>query len=216
MIDWVLDALRPYVDTVVVVGAPEGGSRLEEVLAQLSCPTRLVVQPTPTGMLDAVQLGVHAITEACTRVWVAWCDQVALSAETISKLAALDSLHPDGVIFPVVVTSDPYIHFTFDDAGRIVAVQQRREGDDLPSTGVGDAGLFSLPASGLVSALEEFRAQTQPGARTGEYNFLPVLPWLAKETAVHTFEIPAEDAHGINTPADLANAETVLRSRGAR
>ena len=107
--------------------------------------TTVVQQPQPTGMLDAILIGIAALTDARPeRVWVTWCDQVAVHPDTARRLAATED--DSDMTLPVVTRDTPYIHFDRDVQQRIVGVRQRREGDVMPESGESDMGLFSLSA----------------------------------------------------------------------
>ena len=82
----------------------------------------------------------------------------------------------------------------------------------MPETGISDAGLFSLSRRAFEQWLPEYARVATAGASTGERNFLPFLPWLSGRSKVMTFEIPVEEAQGVNTPEDLAQVERRLGS----
>jgi CTP:molybdopterin cytidylyltransferase MocA len=213
MLAWLLDRYRDHVDAVVLVAHPSGTARLAGALARGSVPGTVVEQADPTGMLDAVQIGCAAAAAwSPKRVWVTWCDQVAVRAETVTRLAAAE---PGAALaLPLVTRDAPYIHFDRDAGGRIVAVRQRREGDAMPAHGDSDMGLFSLSAEAAFVRLPAFARQATPDRGTGERNFLPFIPWLAARAPVAT--IAATDpmeAIGVNTPDDLAAVEAWLRRR---
>jgi bifunctional N-acetylglucosamine-1-phosphate-uridyltransferase/glucosamine-1-phosphate-acetyltransferase GlmU-like protein len=174
---------------------------------------RIAEQAAPTGMLDAILIGAAAVRPSTPkRVWITWCDQVAISPATVASLAALETeSHDCDAILPIVRQPSPYIHFDRDSDGRLTAVRQRREGDEMPQIGTSDAGLFSLSWKAVDEWLPQYSAVATQGHGTGERNFLPFLPWLAGRARVATFEIGLEEAQGVNTPEDLAAVEQRLR-----
>jgi len=212
MIDHVLDRYQGEVDATVIVVNPASRLMVAEHLRQRTPAVVLAEQAAPTGMLDAILAASgDALKIHPDRIWITWCDQVGISAATVAALKALENTSPDlEVIVPVVTQPSPYVHFDRDPGGRLVAVRQRREGDIMPAIGTSDAGLFSLSRVAFNRWLPEFARAATPGTLTGERNFLPFLPWLAVGSAVGTFEIPAEEAEGINTPEQLATAERRL------
>jgi hypothetical protein len=118
------------------------------------------------------------------------------------------------IALPTCKSTAPYVHFVRDSSGRIERVLHRREGDVMPTEGESDAGLFSLSQGAYMDLLETYAADPGTGGATGERNFLPFIPWAAARGAVATFDCtePSE-ALGVNTPADLAAAERILRGR---
>ncbi len=214
MLDRLLDLYRHAVDRVVVVVNPVAAPAVRKHLQQRvnAPPTDCVEQVAPTGMLDAVLLGMPAVRRhAPSSIWITWCDQVGVHPKTVARLAERTSTGSAALVMPTVISSEPYIHFERDDTGRIVEVRHRREGDDMPPIGEGDMGLFALSAQAFEGWLPQYALEVEPGRKTGERNFLPFIPWVSGRADVDTFacEDPME-AVGINTPADLARVEAWL------
>src|SRR5690606_6278478 len=118
-------------DRFIVIGAPG----FEQLAApQIRGPSRKVefaVQAEPTGMLDAILVPHARIAELRPRrIWITWCDQIAVHPATIAALDAASTAVPaPALALPTMRRSDPYIHFDRDADGRIVGVRQRREAD---------------------------------------------------------------------------------------
>lgn len=218
MLEHLLALYEPHVSQYVVVVAPAWVAVAEERLRTLTPhPGVVVAQDRPTGMLDAVLLA-HSIvqTGGARRIWLTWCDQVAMHPRTLCRLADA-STDDSALVLPVVTRPDPYIHFERDASGSITGVRQRREGDAMPAIGEGDAGLFSLSRSAFLDDLPAFAREATRGCATGERNLLPFIPWLAARCRVATF--PCTDpmeAVGINTPDDLRAVEEYLAARDGR
>ena len=172
------------------------------------------VQEQPTGMLDAILLARAAVeTGRPRRVWITWCDQVAIHPRTVARLAEADGGDPL-VALPTCTGPDPYVHLARNPSGRIVRVLHRREGDVMPAIGESDAGLFSLSLAAYVDLLGAFAAAPTTGTATGERNFLPFIPWASERGTVVTFPCTERsEAVGVNTPDDLAVVERTLRQR---
>ena len=215
MIDRLLDMYAEYTDSAVVVASPAHEVEIRRHCAAQGRAVRIAVQPAPTGMLDALLAAADAVRASdAQRVWITWCDQVAIHPDTIARLAALEASVPDAAVtLPTVRRRDPYIHFDRDASGRIVSVRHRREGDAMPAVGESDAGLFAL-SSAAFDALQRFGASANAGRTTAERNFLPFIPWLARTERVVTFECTdPREAIGVNTAEDLAATEQYLRER---
>lgn len=219
MIDRLLAAYRDVVAAAVVVVHPSFEQDVRRHLAHAPVPVGVVVQPAPTGMLDAILLGRTAQDPSSRRpVWITWCDQVGVSAATIGALDRVTGGNPDAaIVMPTVWRDAPYIHLQRDSANRIVRVLHRREGDPMPDRGESDMGLFALSPEAYWTLLPEYAEEGQIGTATAERNFLPFIPWVARRRAVVTF--PATDpmeAVGVNTPEELREVETHLRAREGR
>jgi bifunctional UDP-N-acetylglucosamine pyrophosphorylase / glucosamine-1-phosphate N-acetyltransferase len=215
MLDRLLALYRDLADRVVVVVNPAFADDVRRHAAGHRDAARIecVVQPAPTGMLDAILLGLPAAERhRVSSVWVTWCDQVAVHPRTIERLAARTaSDQHDALVLPTAAREDPYIHLQRDRSGRIVRVLHRREGDAMPKTGESDMGLFAMSSGAYREVLPRYAQDVEVGASTGERNFLPFIPWLARTHTVTTF--PCEDpmeSVGINTPEELARVEEYL------
>ena len=211
MLAWLGELYAPYVQQVIVIASPEGAADIAACARELPVRATVVEQPQPTGMLDAILIGIAALTDPRPeRVWVTWCDQVAVHPDTARRLAATEG--DSDMTLPVVVRDTPYIHFDRDVHQRIVGVRHRREGDVMPENGESDMGVFSLSVGVAFRELVRFAATAIPTGATGERNFLPFIPWLAQRGDVRTFAAthPME-AVGINTPEDLAAVSAWLR-----
>jgi bifunctional N-acetylglucosamine-1-phosphate-uridyltransferase/glucosamine-1-phosphate-acetyltransferase GlmU-like protein len=215
MLDRLLDLYRAAVDRVVLVVGPGFLADVERHLARRPDRARIdcVVQASPTGMLDAILLAMPVVDrEGPSSVWVTWCDQVAVHPRTVERLQALTSGdRPDALVLPTVTRQDPYIHLERNSAGRIIRVRHRREGDSMPAVGESDMGLFAMSPVTYRVSLPAYAAEVEIGQATGERNFLPFIPWIARTGEVATF--PCEDpveAVGVNTPEELALVERHL------
>jgi bifunctional UDP-N-acetylglucosamine pyrophosphorylase / glucosamine-1-phosphate N-acetyltransferase len=213
MIGWLIALYRPWVSGVVVVAHPTTSEAIRDVVQTYDLPSEVVVQAQPTGMLDAVRLGCAAVARwSPERVWITWCDQIAVHPDTVARLA--DQEGESSVALALLTRDSPYIHFDRAAGGGIVGVRQRREGDVMPARGDSDIGLFSLAAHAAMVDLPAFATTATPDAGTGERNFLPFIPHAAARRSVVT--IPATEdieAVGVNTPDELARVEAHLKSR---
>jgi bifunctional UDP-N-acetylglucosamine pyrophosphorylase/glucosamine-1-phosphate N-acetyltransferase len=216
MIDILFDRYGPLVDRVVVVVAPAAEEAVRRHLRASGCDADCVVQAQPTGMLPAI-LCARPVVEAVEprQIWITWCDQIGISAETVDRLAVeLDRAPEPALVFPTVRQEPPYIHFARDPDGRISSVLQRREGDDMPPVGESDTGLFGLGLGTYLERLSEFDRHAVSDGGTRERNFLPFIPWLAARAPVRTFDVPdVREAIGVNTIDDLRVLEAYLSGR---
>jgi bifunctional N-acetylglucosamine-1-phosphate-uridyltransferase/glucosamine-1-phosphate-acetyltransferase GlmU-like protein len=217
MLDYILDRYRELAESVLLVLHPDSADLVRQHLKNKSHPVELLFQDKPTGMLDAILIPRSRIAQINPdEVWITWCDQVAVGEGTAYRLAqAMVTAPAPELSFPTVTTTPPYIHFARDESGRIVRVLQRREGDAMPEAGEGDIGLFALTRRAYLESLPAFAGAAGPGTGTGERNFLPFIPWLARHAPVRTIPATAPiEAVGINTPEDLALVGRYLAQEG--
>jgi bifunctional UDP-N-acetylglucosamine pyrophosphorylase/glucosamine-1-phosphate N-acetyltransferase len=231
MLDWLLDRYAPHVGRVVVIASPAAENALRRHLAARGGAHEVAVQARATGMLDAIRIAEPALRAPAEQlgsdpdcspprwVWITWCDQIAVSAETAARLAReCDAASGDvAVVMPTVARGAPYIHLARDAEGRIARILQAREGDAMPARGEGDMGLFALSQRAFFEWLPRFDAEDAArGSGTGERNFLPFLAWLRGRGEVRTFPVTREiESVGINTREELARVERHLTMGGA-
>lgn len=215
-LDYLLDLYEAVVDHTVLVLHPSFEPAVRRCVAGRVRQPEIVFQDPPSGMLPAMLLPRQRVaTYEPAQVWVTWCDQVAVHPRTVERLAALSEGDPPAACtFPTVWKENPYIHFLRDEQGTITSVLQRREGDQLPPHGESDSGLFCFSREAYVELLAEFSATAPSGAHTGEANFLPFIPWVARRRSVRTFLLEHEmESVGINTLDDVRQVEGYLRER---
>jgi bifunctional UDP-N-acetylglucosamine pyrophosphorylase/glucosamine-1-phosphate N-acetyltransferase len=218
ILEWLLDLLLPYCATVVFVLSPDGRPDVEPEIERLApgrC--RIVIQPEPTGMGDAVQLGAADV--ATPHTCVIWGDQVALRRASVEAVLRLHQgpLAPHLTV-PTVLRSEPYIHFERDETGRIARLLQAREGDPMPRHGESDAGFFCFQTEVLRSLLGQIRQHhAARGGRTGEFNLLPIIPFAAGASyrVLTPRLMTLEETVGINSVADASRVEPSLRRSNA-
>jgi bifunctional UDP-N-acetylglucosamine pyrophosphorylase/glucosamine-1-phosphate N-acetyltransferase len=218
MLDHLLSLYAAPVSRFVVVVSPAARDLVDRFLSSRRETVEVVLQAQPTGMLDAVLAAGDLVRKhQPDRIWITWCDQIAVHRRTVANLIGAESapFEPD-LALPTLWGTSPYIHFSRDAEGRIVDVLQRREGDAMPSIGESDAGLFSLSHAAYMRDLQAYAAIPHAGGLTRERNFLPFIPWLAARRHVVTFPcVDPVEAVGINTPEELRCIEDVLRATAA-
>ena len=222
MIDHLFDRYRHAVQRFVLVVHPtfEADVRRHVEQRASALDVQYAQQAQPTGMLDAILLAAPAAQQRpAARVWITWCDQVGVHPDTIGTLRRLSHERAGvSVILPTARQAPPYIHLDRDAGGRITAIRQRRENDEMPEVGESDMGLFSLSPDAYFNLLPNFSREATQATSTRERNFLPFLPWLEQRGhSVVTFPATHElEAVGINTPDDRRRLEAYLRELDQR
>jgi bifunctional UDP-N-acetylglucosamine pyrophosphorylase/glucosamine-1-phosphate N-acetyltransferase len=219
MIDHLLELYQDVINEFVLVLSSEFDALVRKhcsAYENLAQRVGYVIQHHPNGMLPAILLATPMV-EYCRpkSVWITWCDQVGIRPTTIQRLLQLTADHPRAdLIFPTAQKKYPYIHFDRDSHGKVNGVRQRREGDPMPEVGEGDSGLFALSLDAYLGHLPAFASATQNGAETGERNFIPFIPWIAKHGTVVTYPVQdVMESTGVNTTADAQSIEEYLARR---
>jgi bifunctional UDP-N-acetylglucosamine pyrophosphorylase/glucosamine-1-phosphate N-acetyltransferase len=199
--------LKGLVDHIHIILSPSGFAAMRSALngAGDDLTISFSVQPQPTGMGDAIFCG-HRVWSHAERILIIWGDQVHVSRETIRRTLDLHAGSSRCLVLPLVTLPNPYVEYCFDEADRLIAVRQSREGDVCLPDSLSDVGTFVLSTEQLTSTWSEYHQRQNPGAHTGEINFLPFLVFLAQrgwEVRQLRIDDPLE-ARGINTAEDLA------------
>jgi bifunctional N-acetylglucosamine-1-phosphate-uridyltransferase/glucosamine-1-phosphate-acetyltransferase GlmU-like protein len=209
MLHRVLRRWAPVVDAAVVVARPEGLATIQAScqLASGLPALHFEVQEQPTGMLPATLKAVPFVEwSRADEVIVTWCDQVLTSPRVVNL--TVQRLAESPVVVPVAYTCDPYTHLR-RGMGRILQVQQVREGDLMPhGVGESDVGVFGFRAFEFMMLRFLYACNEVPRGRvTGEVSLLTALPLLPN---VDTPRVNHQEGWGVNTPAELARAEAYL------
>jgi bifunctional N-acetylglucosamine-1-phosphate-uridyltransferase/glucosamine-1-phosphate-acetyltransferase GlmU-like protein len=214
IVEWLLDFLLPNCASIVFVLSPQGRAEVELELSRLIPGRyRIAIQEVPTGMGDAVELGLAGVDT--THVAIVWGDQVALRRSSVDACLRIHAgpLNPD-LTCPTVMRREPYIHLERDREGGISGLLQKREGDRMPPEGESDTGFFCFRTARLRELLARLRESSGHGNATGEFNFLPIIPLTAREGVVVTPRLMTlEETVGINSQEDAALLEPLLLKR---
>jgi bifunctional UDP-N-acetylglucosamine pyrophosphorylase/glucosamine-1-phosphate N-acetyltransferase len=213
--------LLPNVDHIHLVVARQWVSAFEKLLAndpeayRLSCS----VQQEPRGMGDAI-IGAYPHWAIAQTLLVVWGDQIHISTSTLSRaLLQHRSVLGNHCTIPTVMLEGPYVQYCFDEEEQLTDIRETREGAVCDATGYSDVGTFVLEVAGLRDAWDRYSQQRKAGAMTGEVNFLPFLPYLARNgwpTARVSVDDPTE-ARGINSMDDLKFFQQIYnREAGGR
>lgn len=206
MVDYLFDLYAPYVDVFILVVSPRAEEAVRRHCRQLPMSVEFIVQPVPTGMLDAILLPRRMVErKAPHHIWITWCDQIAVHPDTVKHLDEY-SRDPTAfdLVFPTLEKAHPYTHVVRNDQGEIVEILHRREGDALPTVGESEMGLFSLSFAAYSRHLPAFSTTCRKGGETDERNFLPFIPWFRERGATLTFSATNDmETLGVNTPEDL-------------
>ncbi len=206
---------RPGSRLVVVVGA--GREELIPHLARTAPEAAVVVQDPPRGTGDAVRAAVPALGVA-RRVVVLAGDVPLLTAETLVRLeGALDVDDGAGVAVLTARLGDAgaYGRVVRDGNGRFARIVEAKDAtaEEL-SIGEINSGLYAFERTVLERELPRL---TDDNAQR-EFYLTDVLG-LAVADGIGVVAIPVEEASevlGVNSRAELAEVDALLRRRAAR
>ena len=215
MIAHLLQTLEPLgpAATVVVIGP-----QMDDV-ARTVAPAEIVVQDPPLGTGDAVRAALRALQGrlapqgAVDEVLVLYGDTPLLRAETLSRLLQKRRKASAAVVVSGMRPTDPapYGRFVLGlDGGleRIVeAADANPEERAIELVNGGIMAIAARHADRLVEALDRDNAK-------GEFYLSDIVRIARRQgLACAALELPAEELIGINSRAELAEAEALIQWR---
>ena len=215
MIAYPIAALRPLspAATVVVIGP-----QMEDV-ARAVAPAETVVQDPPLGTGDAVRTALARLDGGLAphgdieEVLVLYGDTPFLASETLSRLLAERRRTAAAILVSGMRPADPspYGRFVLTPDGALECIVEAADATPAEQAiGLVNGGIMVIEArhlAGLVDALDRDNAK-------GEF-YLTDIVRIARRNRLlcRTVELPVEELLGINTRAELAEAEAVMQRR---
>jgi bifunctional UDP-N-acetylglucosamine pyrophosphorylase/glucosamine-1-phosphate N-acetyltransferase len=212
MILHVLAALEPLKprETVVVLGQGM------EALAKALAPAKTVVQHPPRGTGDAVRAARPALEAASTGlsdVVVLFADMPLLQPATIERLIKARSEAGAAIAVAGMRPSDPGLfgRLVLGPNGGVERIVEARDASSEESEiGLCNGSLMAIKAEHLFDLVD--RLGTNNAKR--EYYLTDVVGIARqRDLTVTVAELPAEEVAGVNTRAELAQAEALMQDR---
>jgi len=215
LIRHVTEALRPLgpAETVVVIGPGM------EAVGRAVMPAKTAVQSPPRGTGDAVNaaravLGPRLAKGDIADVLILYGDTPLLRPETLEALLKERRRAPGAAIAAAgfrPADPSPYGRFILDPDGSLARIVEARDAtSDERKIGLCNGGIMAVDARHLFDLV----------AKIGNDNakrefYLTDIVALARAAglACRVAELPAEELVGINTRAELAEAEAILQRR---
>jgi bifunctional UDP-N-acetylglucosamine pyrophosphorylase / glucosamine-1-phosphate N-acetyltransferase len=215
MIRHVLDALEPLrpVDTIVVIGHDM------DAVARAVAPARTAIQSPPRGTADAVRAARPGLADRLAMddidaALVLYGDTPLLRTETIATLlAARHRVPPAAVAVAGMRPADPgsYGRLVQDTDGALVRIVEARDASpEERAIGLCNGGIMAIDARHLFPLLD--RIGNDNAKR--EFYLTDIVDLAhAAGLACRVAELPAEEVLGVNTRAELAEAERLMQDR---
>ena len=215
MISHLLAALQPLTPatTVVVIGALMGD------VARTVAPAGCVVQDPPLGTGDAVRAALRVLQGRLApqgeidETLVLFADTPLLRTETLSRLMAERRRASAAILVSGMRPADPsaYGRFVLSPDGGIERIVEAADATpEERAIRLVNGGIMAIDARhavDLVNALDRDNAK-------GEF-YLSDIVRIGRQKGFdcRAIELPAEELIGINTRAELAEAEALMQSR---
>jgi bifunctional UDP-N-acetylglucosamine pyrophosphorylase/glucosamine-1-phosphate N-acetyltransferase len=215
MIAHPLEALRPLMPaaTIVVIGP-----KMDEV-AEIVAPAESVVQDPPLGTGDAVRTALGALAGRLAPigdiadVLVLFGDTPLLGTETLSGLLAERRRVSAAILVAGMrpVDPGPYGRLVLAPDGRLERIVEAADASPEESAiELVNGGIMVIDArhvAGLVDALDRDNAK-------GEFYLSDIIRIARRKgLACSAIELPAEELIGVNSRAELAEAEALMQRR---
>jgi len=212
MIAHVLAALEPLApaETVVVLG-PNA-----DQIAKAVAPAKTAIQHPPQGTGDAVRAARAALEPALGRlddIVILFGDAPLLQSATIARLLA--ARRESGAAIALAgmrpVDPTPYGRFVLDKDGMVARIVETKDAnaEELKIT-LCNGGIMAVAAQhlfDLVDRLENINAKR-------EFYLTDIVGIARRRDLAATYiELPAEEVLGVNTRAELAQAEALMQDR---
>jgi bifunctional UDP-N-acetylglucosamine pyrophosphorylase/glucosamine-1-phosphate N-acetyltransferase len=205
-------ALGRKCNPIVVVVDAHGGTRVREVLTATfpEAPLQFVVQQVPRGTGDAVRTGLAAIPRFSGRVLILYGDVPLLTGSTVGKLQR--ALTGKSLAFLTAEVDDPagYGRVIRNGTRATEVIEHRDATRGQRAIREINVGVYLCDAALLKKSLSGVGSNNAQG----EFYLTDVVALAAKRdgaAAVRVADI--DEVRGVNTRAELAAAEHVMRRR---
>jgi bifunctional UDP-N-acetylglucosamine pyrophosphorylase/glucosamine-1-phosphate N-acetyltransferase len=196
--------------TAVVVGP--GQEAVVAVAKALAPAAAFYVQQERRGTAHAVLAARAALAHGCDDVVVAFADTPLVTPQTLMRLrGALAG--GAGVAVLGFRSADPtgYGRLIVDDGGALVAIREEQDASPAERAIVlCNSGLMALAGSTALAILEQIR---DDNAKREFYLTDAVAVARSMGLATAALETDEDEVRGVNTQAQLAEAEAVLQQR---
>ena len=215
MISYPLEALNPLApaSTIVVVGPHMGD------VAQVVAPAETVVQDPPLGTGDAVRAAMRVLDGrlaprgAIEDVLVLYGDTPFLATETLSGLLTERRRTAAAVLVAGMrpVDPSPYGRFVLAADGALERIVEAADASpEEQAIGLVNGGIMVIEARRLDDFLDGLRSDNAKG----EFYLTDIVAIARRKgLSCRAVELPAEELLGINTRAELAEAEAAMQRR---
>jgi len=171
----------------------------------------IVIQPKTLGTGHAVQCVAENLANFSGNIIVLFGDTPLMTAQTLQRFDELMQSHDVGVIGFTAENPTGYGRLIRDGNGNIIAIREHKDASaeereiDFCNSGV--VGVATKDFSTLIEALSNDNAN-------GEYYLTDVIEIaVSLGLKVGAIECNEEEVLGVNTQAQLSNAETIYQNR---
>lgn len=220
MIGWVIHALRPLGCDRIIVVVGHGKALVTSLVSEhlpFGAEVAFVEQAEPLGTGHAAKVGVDwleaNVRESGGHVLVVHGDSPLVTAETLAELVVYGEESDAAATILTADLEDPtgYGRVIRGSDGRVLRIVEERDcGPDEAAITEINAGFYCFDRPRLAEVLEKLSNDNAQG----EYYLPDVVEYLVEAgEEVQAIDAPAEEVLGVNTRAELAETERLLRDR---
>jgi len=205
-------ALARRANPVVVVVDPKNGARVEACVRALfpAAPLLFAVQERPRGTGDAARVGLALLGRFAGRLLILYGDVPLLAAATLAKLERVAAKAQLALLTAEVADAKGYGRIVRVGAHVTRIVEDADASADEKGIREINAGVYVCDAALLHEACRNFSSRNAQG----EFYLTDIVPLAAGQGgAVGVRVADPREIRGVNTRAELAEAETTLRLR---
>jgi bifunctional UDP-N-acetylglucosamine pyrophosphorylase/glucosamine-1-phosphate N-acetyltransferase len=211
MIGHVLGAVGAIDGRIAVVVGP-GQDAVAEAVKALMPGAEFYIQHERRGTAHAVLAAKAALARGADDVVVAFADTPLITPHTIARLRGALAAGADVAVLGFR-PADPagYGRLVVDTAGELVAIREEKDASAAErAITLCNSGLMALAGNAALAILEQIR---DDNAKREFYLTDAVAVARAMGLATVALETEADEVLGVNTQAQLAEAEAVLQRR---
>lgn len=156
--------------------------------------------------MAATVMSAYPQFQTSDRVVVMWGDALGITSKQMLEAVRLSiRFTMDTVVVPMAFTGNPYTCWSGLNGMKRLNIRESREGDEQFNFGWADCGFFVISNPALMYETWLNYKQNCIGAKTGEYNLLPLIRTMVnvKNYRLHKLTVPISSTKGLNTPEDL-------------
>lgn len=219
MVHWVVDAARAAGATKVVLVIGHGAELVREYFAgvpELAQVVEFTLQEQQLGTGHAVMMAKANVEAdaAHTDAFVLCGDGPLIRAETLATLLALHRGEHAAATLATSMINDPkgYGRIVRDAAGKLAKIVEQKDATDAERAICEiNPSYYCFRTDELLGAL----ARVGNKNASGEYYITDVFEILRNDgrTVAAVDAVPAEDVLSVNDPAQLAEVDSILRTR---
>jgi bifunctional UDP-N-acetylglucosamine pyrophosphorylase / glucosamine-1-phosphate N-acetyltransferase len=211
LVNHVLSAVAPLSPERLIVVVGQGSESVEKTVKAHSVAATCVLQSEQLGTGHAVNVAAPELANYSGHVLVLYGDTPLITTATLRTLCEASSTADVVVLGMHLDTPTGYGRLLQNAAGDLVGIVEEKDASDAQKTiTLCNSGILMVRAASLFGWLSQLR----PNNAAGEYYLTDIIGLAAAEgKQCRVVTAPAAELAGINTRAQLAQAEVALQDR---